>query len=109
MLKNSTMYIFFTFNFKKEYELKNKTNYGNFKKGIYRFNRRPQILINKINHELSKTIHITKNDKLVPGKTIVTNLLRIKNLTKNINFINKKVPIEPKNYTFFKTIIKICN
>ncbi|KAL4202257.1 hypothetical protein AMTRI_Chr02g262790 [Amborella trichopoda] len=73
MFKNSSMNIFFTLKFKKEYY--------------------PQILINKFNHKLSKTIYITKNDKLIPRKNIVTKLLRIKNITKNINYRNKKVPI----------------
>ncbi|KAL4202262.1 hypothetical protein AMTRI_Chr02g262840 [Amborella trichopoda] len=74
--------------------------------GIYRFHPCPQILINKFNHKLSMTVHITKKDKLIPGKTIVTNLLRIKNLRKNITNRNKKVPIGPtKLLQFFRTII----
>ncbi|KAL4202258.1 hypothetical protein AMTRI_Chr02g262800 [Amborella trichopoda] len=89
------MNILFTLKFKNGYLIKNKTNYGNFKTVIYRFHLCPQILINKFNHKLSKTIHITKKDKLIPGKTIVMNLLRIKNLTKNIHYRNKKVPIRP--------------
>ncbi|KAL4202260.1 hypothetical protein AMTRI_Chr02g262820 [Amborella trichopoda] len=71
MFKNSTMNIFFTFNFKMENLLKNKTNYRNLKMGIDKFHHCPQILINKFNHKLSKTIHITKKDKLIPGKTIL--------------------------------------
>ncbi|KAL4202256.1 hypothetical protein AMTRI_Chr02g262780 [Amborella trichopoda] len=83
------MNCFFTLKFKKEYKLKNKTNYESFKMGIYRFHPCPQILINKFNHKLSKTIHITKKDKLIPKKTKVMNLLGIKKLKKKINR-NKK-------------------
>ncbi|KAL4202259.1 hypothetical protein AMTRI_Chr02g262810 [Amborella trichopoda] len=77
----------------------------NFKLGIYRFHLCPQILINKFNHKLFKIIHITKKDERIPGKTIVMNLFRIKNVTKNNNYRNKNVPNRPtKMHQFLRTI-----